>query len=88
MELKRLPDAAQGHRVVLRVLFLASLSSSTACTLGPDYVKPDIDMPQRWHTQGESAKEEAIDPHWWRWFGDAELDRARNRIITAALFNS
>lgn len=45
------------------------------CTVvGPDYVRPDLDVPAQ--TPGGSAQSDAAEPvvAWWRQFGDPELD--------------
>ncbi|MCA8297888.1 efflux transporter outer membrane subunit [Burkholderia sp. AU30198] len=58
---------------------------STGCAVGPDYVRPDIAMPQRF--QGQSAVEqrhaaaEAALATWWTGFGDPQL----TRFVTLAL---
>ncbi|CAB3966000.1 RND transporter [Burkholderia aenigmatica] len=58
---------------------------STGCAVGPDYVRPDIAMPQRF--QGQSAVEqrhaaaEAELATWWTGFGDPQL----TRFVTLAL---
>lgn len=61
----------------LAALFVASLA--TGCAVGPDYVKPDVPVPQR--LQGQTAVEQrtanaAADlSAWWAGFGDPQLTR-------------
>jgi len=47
----------------------------SACTLGPDYRKPDVDMPGSWRF-GEEGKEAraSVDTRWWKQFGDPVLE--------------
>ncbi|MCO4864680.1 TolC family protein [Cupriavidus sp. WGlv3] len=58
-------------------LFAASLAS--ACAVGPDFVKPDVPVPQRF--QGQTAVDQrtagptADLSRWWAGFGDAQLTR-------------
>lgn len=62
---------------------LAAMALTTACTVGPDYVKPEVDTPERWRvTLEESA--EAVNTAWWRQFNDPVLDG----LIDTALGNN
>jgi multidrug efflux system outer membrane protein len=53
---------------------------ATGCTLGPDYVRPDIDVPEAYRFAEDAAAAPvpastlADVPAWWRGFGDRELD--------------
>lgn len=53
---------------------------ATGCTLGPDYVRPDIDVPEAYRFAEDAAAASvpastlADVPAWWRGFGDRELD--------------
>jgi len=62
---------------------LAALALTSACTVGPDYVKPDIEMPGRWRITLEESNE-AINTAWWQQFNDPVLDR----LIETALRNN
>ncbi|KDP86592.1 RND transporter [Cupriavidus sp. SK-3] len=61
----------------LATLFVASLA--TGCAVGPDYVKPDVTVPQRF--QGQTAVEQRTTnatadlSAWWAGFGDPQLTR-------------
>jgi multidrug efflux system outer membrane protein len=46
------------------------------CTVGPDYVEPDLEMPDAWHTAAVDGIEsgEADLQTWWRVFDDEMLD--------------
>ncbi|SCU93735.1 Transcriptional regulator TetR family [Cupriavidus necator] len=58
-------------------LFVASLA--TGCAVGPDYVKPDVPLPERF--QGQASVEQrpanagADLSAWWAGFGDPQLTR-------------
>ena len=42
------------------------------CTVGPDYVKPEIDVPDEWHTDlvGPMREGDAGLDNWWKVFED------------------
>jgi multidrug efflux system outer membrane protein len=62
---------------------LAVLVLTSACTVGPDYVKPEVDTPERWRITLEESTE-AINTAWWQQFSDPTLDR----LIDTALRNN
>ncbi len=62
---------------VLAVLVAATLA---ACTVGPDYVRPEVDVPSAWRIDYPKAAEVA-NTKWWEQFGDPVL----NGLIEAAL---
>jgi multidrug efflux system outer membrane protein len=68
----------------MRVLMtLAVLLLVSGCTVGPDYVRPALDVPQAFDNQNRDANQTAnID--WWGQFGDPELDA----LIAEALANN
>ncbi|MDR3413759.1 MAG: TolC family protein [Formivibrio sp.] len=61
----------------LAALIVASLS--TGCAVGPDYVRPDIPMPQRFMGQPAVDQRQATASAdlavWWAGFGDPQLTR-------------
>jgi len=61
------------------VLVTASLACATVmvgCTVGPDYERPDVNMPGRWnHAMAEAAETSAADlQQWWTLLGDVVLN--------------
>ena len=62
------------------------------CTLGPDYARPALDVPERFRAEAAAGPLEpaAADGLWWRAFGDAQLDAlvdeglAHNQDVAAA----
>ena len=52
----------------------------TACAVGPDYRRPDIDTPEEWIYASEEAAQTA-NARWWRQFDDPVL----NQLIVTAL---
>ena len=59
---------------VLLTIFL------TGCMVGPDYTKPQVDVPQQWRFAEEDAAETA-GTAWWKQFQDPVL----NELIAVAL---
>ena len=55
------------------VVILIALSLP-ACSLGPDYVRPDTAKYEAWREHYQAA-EDSINSTWWKQFGDPELDR-------------
>lgn len=66
-----------------RALVLLLLGVFAACTVGPDYQRPGIDIPAVYLYEPTAAAETA-DLEWWRQFGDPVLDG----LITEALANN
>lgn len=52
------------------------------CTLGPDYKRPDLVLPEAWRVQ-ESRAADLVNTDWWQGFGDADLDRLIQAAIKA-----
>jgi outer membrane protein, multidrug efflux system len=73
---------------------LPIVAALSACTVGPDYKRPEVDTPQAWQTDSywrvaaPSHAPLALD--WWREFDDARLDTlekealAQNQTLAAA----
>ena len=59
---------------------LAVAVSVTGCTVGPDFVRPDIKSPAAWRIDYPKAAEVA-NTRWWEQFGDPAL----NTLIETAL---
>jgi multidrug efflux system outer membrane protein len=76
-----------------RVLTLFALAAALGgCMIGPDYSRPQIDVPQTFHYEEQGARELA-DTEWWKQFGDPVLDGlidealARNKSVQIAAAN-
>ena len=52
----------------------------TACTVGPDYKRPDVAVPQQW-TIDYPAAVELSNMAWWRQFDDPALDELVERAV-------
>jgi len=66
----------------LAVLIMA-LTTVTGCTVGPDYVKPVLDVPDDWRYSIEDASG-TVNSQWWEQFDDPVLDA----LINEALINN
>lgn len=63
--------------VALRLcLPLCTAIAMAACTMGPDYQRPDIDVPGAWQQDGAlvPTPQQPMSRDWWTAFGDARLD--------------
>lgn len=58
-------------RNLLLCLLLVLLAG---CSVGPDYVRPDIASPEQWNVEYQAAVDLA-NIQWWKKFGDPVLDR-------------
>lgn len=52
----------------------------TGCTVGPDYIRPDVTAHERWTVDYQSAAGLA-DSQWWKQFGDPALDRLIEQAV-------
>jgi NodT family efflux transporter outer membrane factor (OMF) lipoprotein len=72
-------------------LLLATLTTLVGCTVGPDYRPPVVETGDGWTepaaapetepAETPSAEEPADLGHWWRSFGEPELDRLVERAL-------
>ena len=70
------------RRLALAVSTAAALLA-TGCTLGPNYVRPQVEVPPAWRIDVATA-EGLADTRWWRQFDDPVLDQ----LIEQALANN
>src|SRR5438067_2938310 len=66
-----------------RIVIPIAAALLSACTMGPNYTKPEIDTPQAFQYEPKDAADTA-DTEWWKQFGDPVLDA----LITEALANN
>lgn len=57
----------------MRLLALAAAACLSACTMGPDYRRPDLPLPPAWRMSMSDAADLA-NADWWKAFGDPQLD--------------
>ncbi len=68
----------------LSIVALSLVAALAGCaSVGPDYVKPDIDVPAAWR-EAPADGTKAQGPEWWKLYGDPVLDR----LIAEALKNN
>ncbi len=66
--------APRASRLVVAASRLAIVAfATTACTVGPNYTRPQIDSPSAWRVEYQEAAEVA-NTRWWQGFGDPALD--------------
>jgi multidrug efflux pump len=68
----------------LPLLLLLSIALLAACTVGPDYKRPTLEVPAAYKEYGEwkPAQPADLQPRgdWWAMFGDAELDALMKQV--------
>lgn len=67
-----------------KLLLLAIVLLAAGCAVGPDYKRPDIDVPQAYRYGETGGKREAADSEWWKQFNDPVLDQ----LVAEALANN
>ena len=70
-------------RAALRLALTPGTLLAAACTVGPDYVPPALDVPQAWVEPGTAAG--PLEAAWWQSFGDPELASLVDRATEANL---
>lgn len=79
------PRATEVAPAVVTALFAALCALSlSACTLGPDHVRPPLEVPAAFKEAGEWKSAEPVDRvdpgAWWRIFNDPVLDGLQARV--------
>ena len=68
------------------ILMTAALSAGAACTVGPDYERPPLDVPAGFKSAApHEARALALTADWWRLFDDPELARLEEDATQANL---
>jgi multidrug efflux system outer membrane protein len=66
------------RKLIIYIMFIVS-----GCSVGPDYVRPNITAPEQWNVEYNAAADLA-NTAWWKLFGDPVLD---NLVETAVRGN-
>jgi NodT family efflux transporter outer membrane factor (OMF) lipoprotein len=74
-------------RAALLAVLLAAVLTLSACTAGPDYVRPSVAMPTSFKENAgwKPAEPRDAEPRgrWWEMFGDAALDALAEQVAGA-----
>ncbi len=62
------------------IALLSTAVMLSACSVGPDYVKPDIKTPQSWSIDVKEAADVA-NVQWWKGYGDKVLDELVEKAL-------
>ncbi|MCP1640763.1 efflux transporter, outer membrane factor (OMF) lipoprotein, NodT family [Pseudomonas citronellolis] len=69
-------------------LLLACLALG-ACSLGPDFRRPDAQAPAAWNAKGDDVASRpaggSVESRWWKLFNDPQLDRLQARVAAGNL---
>ncbi|MDQ5877487.1 MAG: outer membrane protein multidrug efflux system, partial [Pseudomonadota bacterium] len=68
------------RRTLLTAMAAAFASSVTGCAVGPDFLRPEVEVPVDWRIALPQAESYA-NLRWWEAFGDPAL----NRLVETAL---
>lgn len=70
-------------RPLLRVMAISAACLASACTVGPDYQQPKLDLPPNWSpntwTTGQPA-DQLPKGDWWQVYDDAQLDHLQGEL--------
>ena len=86
------PNENYAVRVVRRIRFVAIVAGTimllSACTVGPDYVKPSVETPPAYkETEGGAKwqiaqpKDDVIRGAWWELFNDPQLNALEAQVV-------
>lgn len=53
----------------------------SGCSLTPDFLKPDMRIPESWREAPDNAASHKIPSAWWKGYGSAELDRLAQQAL-------
>lgn len=74
-------------RMIQRCFLAALMASTVACTVGPEYKRPAVQVPDTWKGEGpwQAAvpKDGIAKGTWWQVFHDPELDKLEQELIQA-----
>jgi multidrug efflux system outer membrane protein len=57
-----------------RLVMAATAAMLGACAVGPDYERPELDVPEAYREPAPAAGPALANLHWWELFGDDQLD--------------
>ena len=79
--------SSRGHGPKNLGLCLWALLTLTGCTVGPDYHRPEMDLPAHWSEPlaGGETNSAAQVAAWWKAFSDPELDSLIERAAQSSL---
>lgn len=85
------PDGERPIAYRFRAWIAATALLLAGCAVGPDYERPQVEVPADWRWKKAEPRAAAPRGPWWKAFGDAELDRLetlaleRNQDLAAAV---
>ena len=81
------PSLRYPQRKKLWVTLFSAVTLLSACTMGPDYQRPDqtqLNLPAHYAGAPAQLSSAAVEREWWKIFADQDL----NQLVSTALFNN
>ena len=70
------------NRINKQIMVLVSAALLGACSAGPDYKRPEMQLPEQWAAPQESDKAaKAASERWWSLYADPVLDRLEDEAL-------
>ncbi|HEY0665592.1 MAG TPA: RND transporter, partial [Gallionella sp.] len=64
------------------LMLLAAGAALTACSAGPDYRRPEIDLPGQWSPKDDGSQSTSTTgERWWSLYADPVLDRLEEEAL-------
>jgi multidrug efflux system outer membrane protein len=63
-----------------QLIYMGCLFLCAGCMLGPDYQKPQVEVPESWQIELEQAQHYS-NIRWWEQFGDVQLNRLLEQTL-------
>lgn len=72
----------RNNRLNKTILLLASAGMLSACAVGPDYKRPEMQLPEQWAAKEASDKTAAAaGERWWSLYADPVLDKLEDEAL-------
>ena len=68
-----------------RALLALALAGLAACSVGPDFQRPQPALPAQWQNSDGTRADAAVDTAWWQQLGDEQLTALVTRAAKANL---
>jgi outer membrane protein, multidrug efflux system len=63
-------------------VLVCAIMATSGCTLGPDYVSPEVELPSQWRTNGDDVLQES-EIVWWEQYGDPVITSLVRQAVSS-----